>query len=76
MPDYLNDSELVLLGLLNGVLKWEPAASGSSGELWFDGVRHWINRHDNGMPNIAVSFRRALIEKLAPRSWCRVKGKP
>ena len=66
MPDHMTDSEIVLLGLLEGVVKWVPSASGSSGELWVKDVRHWTNRHDNGMPKISVKLRRELIEILAP----------
>lgn len=67
MPDHMTDAELVLFSLLHGVARWEPSKSSTgSGELCFNGIRHWINCDERGLPSIHVSLRRALIEEIHP----------
>ncbi len=62
----LNDTELVLVALLRGVVKWQPFKSqlAPGGELIVRGIRYVADLDTYGLPHITNNTREALTTAL------------
>lgn len=57
------DVYLLLRGLISGAVRWQSFAIGPSGEVCFDGLRHFCHVDDRGIPILTPAIREKLIKE-------------